>query len=73
MDAPAIHLPPVGFAPIRTVCAVTTKSKPTIYRWIKNGTFPAPVRLGPNSVGFRVEQVRAWLADPAGWNGDVNQ
>lgn len=56
-----------GFMPIDHVCILTSKSKPTIYRWAKSGLFPAPVRLGPNSVGFRVEQVRAWLVDPASW------
>jgi len=73
MEALAIHLPPIGFTPIHTVCAVTTKSKPTIYRWIKNGTFPAPVRLGPNSVGFRVEEIRAWLASPNCWKQEGKQ
>ncbi len=28
-------------------------SVPTLYRWVKNGTFPAPRRLGP--------RVSAWL------------
>lgn len=60
-------LPPEGFASISTVCALTSKSKPTIYRWVNAGIFPAPVRLGPNSVGFRVEQLREWLVDPLAW------
>lgn len=60
-------LPIAGFAPIRVVCSLTTKSKPTIYRWVKNGLFPAPVRIGPNSVAWRAQDIRAWMDDPSGW------
>ena len=31
----------------------TRKSHTTIWRWVRNGIFPAPVQLGPNSVGWR--------------------
>ncbi|SEE00461.1 transcriptional regulator, AlpA family [Burkholderia sp. WP9] len=33
-----------------------------IYASMNRGTFPAPVRLGPKSVGWRKEDVDAWLA-----------
>ena len=33
----------------------------TIRRWIKADTFPAPFRLGPNRVGWRVADIEAWL------------
>ena len=66
MEATA-HISNAGFASIRTVCSITTKSKPTIYRWVKNGLFPAPVRIGPNSVAWRAQDIRAWMDDPSGW------
>lgn len=36
--------------------------KSSIYQWIREGRFPAPVRLGPRSVGWPADQVEAWLA-----------
>lgn len=38
------------------------QSKATIYRWVKNGEFPPPLRLGGNSVGWRESDVQAWVA-----------
>lgn len=36
-------------------------SNATLYRWIRDGRFPAPVRLGPNSVGWRESAIQEWL------------
>lgn len=48
-----------------TVCAVTGKAASTIYQDIQRGYFPRPRRLGHSrSVGWRVGDVRAWLAHP---------
>ncbi len=38
-------------------------SLPTVYRWIANGTFPKPRRLGPNSVAFLRSEIEEWMAD----------
>jgi prophage regulatory protein len=35
-------------------------SFPTIWRKIQAGTFPKPVQLGPNSVGWVEEEFEAW-------------
>ena len=37
------------------------KSPATIWADVKAGRFPAPVRIGPNSVGWRGEDLQAWL------------
>ena len=37
-------------------------SKATIYRWIKNGEFPAPLQLGPRTVGWSEDSIEKWLA-----------
>jgi prophage regulatory protein len=34
----------------------------SIYAWVKAGTFPAPIKLGPRSVGFRLREIDAWIA-----------
>ena len=33
----------------------------TLWRWIKQGAFPAPLQLGRNAVGFRESDVSDWL------------
>ena len=43
------------------ILQITGVSNATIWRWIKDETFPAPVRLGPNSVGWRESAIREWL------------
>lgn len=67
MNVTAEQLPVNGFAPIAAVCKLTTKSKPTIYRWAREGIFPKPVRLGPNSVAWRADDLRQWAENPTGW------
>lgn len=46
---------------IAEVLQITGVSAATIWRWAKDGTFPAPVKLGPNSVGWRASVVRDWI------------
>lgn len=36
-------------------------SRATIYRWIEAGNFPAPIRLGPNSVAWKSTTIDEWL------------
>ena len=37
-------------------------SRATVWRWVANNLFPAPVRLGPRAVGWRRSDLDAWLA-----------
>lgn len=36
-------------------------SVPTLWRKVKDGTFPRPVKLGPRITAWRAEDVRAWI------------
>ena len=36
----------------------------TLWRWVKEGRFPKPVKIGPNTTAWRAEDVRRFLADP---------
>ena len=36
-------------------------SPATIYRWIKEGSFPPPVRLGANMVRWKASDIEAWM------------
>lgn len=38
-------------------------SAPTLWRKVKAGTFPAPVKLSERVTGFNVGAVRAWMAE----------
>ena len=44
------------------VCDRTGKTRVTLWRGVRAGTFPAPLELGPNSVGWYEDEVVAWLA-----------
>ena len=49
---------------IPEVVKITGLSRTTIWRRVKSGDFPAPVRLGnlvTRSVGWRESQVKQWL------------
>lgn len=36
-------------------------SPATLWRKVKDGTFPAPVKLSPRVTAWRVEDIRAWM------------
>lgn len=38
-------------------------SRASIYEWMKNGTFPKPVKLGVRRVAWRSSDINKWLAD----------
>ena len=40
----------------------TGLSRSTIYQYIKDGTFPKPVPLGPRAVGWLESDVTDWIA-----------
>lgn len=45
----------------------TTISRSHLYALLKAGKFPKPLRLGSRAIGWRVEEVDAWIAArPAG-------
>lgn len=46
---------------IKQVIHKTGKSRSSIYAAIKEGTFPAPISLGPRSVGWIEAEINAWI------------
>ena len=44
--------------------AMTGLSRSTIYALVRRGSFPKPLRLGPRAVGWRLADVRDWIAAP---------
>jgi prophage regulatory protein len=39
-------------------------SAPTLWRKVKAGTFPKPVKLSAGVTAWRVSDIRAWLSQP---------
>jgi prophage regulatory protein len=46
---------------IEEVVRFTTYSKPSIYRHIRAGEFPAPLRLGKGRSAWKTADVQGWL------------
>ena len=45
------------------VIELTNLSRSSIYRLIKLGKFPAPVRIGEKATAWLEEDLKAWLAE----------
>ena len=48
---------------INGVVETVGKSRTSIWRDVRDGNFPAPLQLGPNSIGWIEAEVLQWLAD----------
>jgi prophage regulatory protein len=46
----------------RDVLALLGVSRATLWSWREAGTFPKPIRLGPNVIAWTEASVRDWLA-----------
>lgn len=53
--SPVLRLPKVREA--------TGLSRSTLLRRVKEGTFPAPIKIGPRAVGWVQSQVLSWIND----------
>jgi prophage regulatory protein len=53
------------FARLPTVIQATGLGRSTIYRWIAEGSFPPPVRLGPRTVAWRWTDLDRWTQSRA--------
>lgn len=42
---------------------ITGAKRSTIYAWVKDGTFPRPVRIGKRSVGWLEHEVQEWVSN----------
>lgn len=46
---------------MKQVSELTSYTPAHIYRLIRAGKFPAPIRMGLNRIGFRLADIEAWL------------
>ena len=45
----------------REIIGLTKMSQSTVRRRVADGSFPAPVKIGPRCIRFKGEEVEAWL------------
>lgn len=62
------RLPETGFIRLATIIGpggLIPVSKSTWWEGVKSGRFPQPVKLGPRITAWRIEDIRAFIADPS--------
>lgn len=42
----------------------------TLWRWVREGHFPKPVRLGANCVAWRADDVNQWINSRPAFDGE---
>lgn len=52
---------------MRTILQRTGLSRSTIYRKMKEGTFPNQVRISEHCSGWRESAISRWIADPVSY------
>jgi len=57
----SIELPSTGYVRLPQVIALVPFSKSTLWRQVKTGAFPKPVKLSARITAWRVEDVRRWI------------
>ena len=50
-----------GFIRQKGLLTLVGFSAPTLWRKVKAGTFPKPVKLGQNMTAWRYEEVQTWM------------
>ena len=44
---------------------VVPVSASTLWRWVRTGQFPAPLKIGPNITAWKVGDIRQWMQSQA--------
>lgn len=60
-DQPLV-LPTTGFVRQRLLLRFVPFSKSTLWRRVKAGDFPAPVKLSTGITAWKAEEVRSWIS-----------
>lgn len=60
-------LPAEAILRLPDVLALVGLSRASVYAKVAERRFPAPIKLTQHASGWRVGDIRAWLADPISW------
>jgi prophage regulatory protein len=52
------------FMRLAEVLQVTGLGRNTVYRRMREGTFPKQIKIGPNSVAWRQSAIAQWMLNP---------
>ena len=58
---------------MRTVLERTGLSRATIYRKMRDGTFPNQLRISEHCRGWRESAINSWMTDPASYRDEHAQ
>ena len=58
---------------MRTVLERTGLSRATIYRKMRDGTFPSKVQISEHCRGWRESAINRWIADPVSYRDEDAQ
>lgn len=64
------QLPAEAVLRLPDVLALVGLSRASVYAKVANRRFPAPIKLTAHASGWRIGEIRAWLANPTGWQHD---
>lgn len=62
---------PSGYKRIKSVIPIYSISAATIWRKVKDGTFPKPVKLSAGITAFRNFDLAEWEKDPLNYKAEV--
>lgn len=65
-------LPPEAVLRLPDVLALVGLGRASVYAKVAEDRFPAPIKLTRHASGWRMGDIRAWLADPTGWPMSAN-
>ena len=68
---PKLQLPAEGFARLPVVLANIPVSKSSWWAGVKSGRYPQPVKLGPRMTAWRVDDIRALIANAGDATNDA--
>ncbi|WP_319585203.1 AlpA family phage regulatory protein [uncultured Pseudodesulfovibrio sp.] len=56
-------MPTAGFLRAKQLLQFIPVSKATLWRWVKDGQFPAPTKLAERTTAWDVASVREWMEE----------
>lgn len=46
---------------ISSMCRLIGRNRTTLYMWVRDNSFPQPLRMGKRTLGWTNEQYQQWL------------
>jgi len=50
---------------INQVCEKVNRSRVTLWKWVKDGQFPKPLKIGNRTLGWKEADFNDWLQEQA--------